>query len=64
MMITEQIDALKVMRIDPIQFLVVPRYVAAFIMMPVLSIYAMAVGLIAGVWIAQTARERATNHIP
>lgn len=55
MMITEQIDALKVMRIDPIQFLVVPRYVAAFCMMPVLSIYAMAVGLIAGIWIAQVA---------
>lgn len=55
MMITEQIDALKVMRIDPIQFLVVPRYVAAFCMMPVLSVYAMAVGLIAGIWIAQIA---------
>lgn len=55
MMITEQIDALRVMRIDPVQFLVVPRYVAAFCMMPVLSVYAMAVGLIAGIWIAQTA---------
>jgi phospholipid/cholesterol/gamma-HCH transport system permease protein len=55
MMITEQIDALKVMKIDPVQFLVVPRYVAAFCMMPVLSIYAMAVGLIAGIWIAQIA---------
>ncbi len=55
MMITEQIDALKVMRIDPVQFLVVPRFVAAFCMMPVLSIYAMAVGLIAGIWIAQVA---------
>lgn len=55
MMITEQIDALKVMRIDPVQFLVVPRYVAAFVMMPVLSVYAMAIGLIAGIWIAQTA---------
>src|SRR5579883_1565052 len=27
MMVTEQIDALKVMRVDPVQFLVVPRYV-------------------------------------
>lgn len=55
MMITEQIDALKVMRIDPVQFLVVPRYLAAAMMIPVLSVYAMAVGLIAGIWIAQVA---------
>ncbi|MBX9691158.1 MAG: ABC transporter permease [Cyanobacteria bacterium] len=52
---TEQIDALKVMRIDPVQFLVVPRYIAGLCMMPVLSIYAMAVGLIAGILIAQGA---------
>lgn len=55
MMITEQIDALKVMRVSPVQFLVVPRYVASLIMMPVLSIYAMAVGLIAGIVIAEAA---------
>ncbi|HEY9774521.1 MAG TPA: ABC transporter permease [Planktothrix sp.] len=55
MMITEQIDALKVMRIDPVEFLVVPRYVAAAIMLPVLSVYAMAIGLIAGIVIAQGA---------
>jgi phospholipid/cholesterol/gamma-HCH transport system permease protein len=52
MMITEQIDALKVMRIDPIEFLVVPRYLAAIFMMPVLSVYAMFIGLIAGINIA------------
>lgn len=55
MMITEQIDALTVMRVDPIEFLVVPRYVAAMCMMPVLSIYAMAIGLIAGINIAYAA---------
>lgn len=55
MMITEQIDALKVMRIDPIQFLVVPRYVAGLCMMPVLSVYAMAIGLVAGIFIASSA---------
>jgi phospholipid/cholesterol/gamma-HCH transport system permease protein len=55
MMITEQIDALKIMRIDPVQFLVVPRYLAGVMMMPVLSIYAMLIGLLAGIWIAHTA---------
>jgi len=55
MMITEQIDALQVMRIDPVEYLVVPRYVAGMLMMPVLSIYAMAIGLIAGIQIANSA---------
>lgn len=55
MMITEQIDALKVMRIDPVEFLVVPRYVAAILMVPVLSVYAMFIGLIAGINIAYLA---------
>ena len=55
MMITEQIDALHVMRIDPVEFLVVPRYMAGLLMMPVLSIYAMAIGLVAGIQIANSA---------
>jgi phospholipid/cholesterol/gamma-HCH transport system permease protein len=61
MMISEQIDALKVMRIDPVEFLVVPRYVAAAFTIPILSVYAMAVGLIAGVIIAQTAANVPPN---
>jgi phospholipid/cholesterol/gamma-HCH transport system permease protein len=52
MMITEQIDALQVMRVNPVQFLVVPRYLAGITMMPVLSIYAMFIGLLAGIIIA------------
>ncbi len=55
MMISEQIDALTVMRIDPIQYLVVPRYIAGMTMMPVLSIYAMLIGLAAGIYIANAA---------
>ncbi len=55
MMITEQIDALKVMRVDPVKFLVVPRYTAALVMIPTLSVYAMFIGLIAGIVIAQGA---------
>ncbi len=52
MNISEQIDALKVMRIDPIRYLVVPRFVGAMAMMPVLSIYAMGIGIFAGMVIA------------
>src|SRR5580658_5897913 len=55
MMITERIDALKVMRIDPVQFLVVPRYLAGLFMMPVLAIYSMFIGLFSGIMIAHSA---------
>src|SRR5277367_4122176 len=55
MMITEQIDALHVMRVDPVQFLVVPRCLAGLLMLPVLSIYAMFIGLLAGILIAHSA---------
>lgn len=57
MMITEQIDALKIMKIDPVEYLVVPRYLAGILMMPILSIYAMAVGLLAGIIVAQVAAD-------
>lgn len=55
MMITEQIDALEVMHIDKVEFLVVPRYLAGVMMMPVLSVYAMFMGLLAGILIANGA---------
>jgi phospholipid/cholesterol/gamma-HCH transport system permease protein len=38
MRVTEQIDALTVMAVNPIQFLVVPRLIAAIIMIPALTI--------------------------
>lgn len=39
MRISEQVDALEVMAIDPIEFLVVPRVMAGFMMMPLLAIF-------------------------
>ena len=50
MKVTEQIDALRVMAANPISFLVVPRFVALVLMMPVLVIMANLVGNIGG-WI-------------
>ncbi len=39
MKISEQIDALEVMAVNPIEYLVSPRVVAGFLMMPLLSIF-------------------------
>ncbi len=48
MRVTEQIDALRVMALNPIQYLVVPRMLASFIMLPILTSIANFVGIIGG----------------
>jgi phospholipid/cholesterol/gamma-HCH transport system permease protein len=40
MKVSEQIDALRVMSIDPIRYIVMPRLVSLFLMMPILTLFA------------------------
>ena len=49
MKVNEEIEALKVMAISPIRFLVVPRYLALMIMLPILTVFGNCIGL-AGGW--------------
>lgn len=48
MKVTEQIDALKALKVDPFQYLFVPRVLAGTIMMPFVVVIASAVGIIVG----------------
>lgn len=48
MQITEQIDALKTLCIDPYQYLIVPRILAGTIILPFLTILSMLFGIIGG----------------
>lgn len=48
MQVTEQIDALHTLATNPIKFLIVPRFLAALFVMPVLVILADIVGIIGG----------------
>jgi phospholipid/cholesterol/gamma-HCH transport system permease protein len=48
MQITEQIDALRTLRINPYHYLVVPRIVAATVILPFLTIFSMACGILGG----------------
>lgn len=52
MKVTEQIDALGSLAISPIKFLVVPRLLATFVMLPMLTLYANAVGVTGGLLVA------------
>ncbi len=50
MKVTEQIDALRVMAANPVSFLVVPRFIAIVLMMPVLVVFANMIGNVGG-WV-------------
>ena len=57
MRVTEQIDALETLAYDPIAYLVVPRLIAALVMLPVLTILADAVGVGTAMFTAVTATD-------
>jgi len=48
MRVTEQVDALTVMAINPVQYLVLPRIVAGVIMLPLLTIISDVMGILGG----------------
>ncbi|HET9356097.1 MAG TPA: ABC transporter permease [Sphingomicrobium sp.] len=55
MKLTEEIDAMRTIGVSPVEALVVPRMMAAIVMMPLLSFYAMILAIAGGgifVWIA------------
>ncbi|HEY4255236.1 MAG TPA: ABC transporter permease [Chlamydiales bacterium] len=52
MKVTEQIDALKSMAVDPNAYLVAPRFIAGFVMIPLLTMFSIAMGIFGGYLIA------------
>jgi len=48
MKVTEQIEALETMALNPVRFLVVPRFLALVVMLPVLTVIGDIVGMIGG----------------
>ncbi|MDD3149443.1 MAG: ABC transporter permease [Candidatus Gastranaerophilales bacterium] len=57
MKVTEQIDAMKVLKIDPIEYLIVPRFLAGAFTMPFVIILANIVGIFGGFITAKTTAE-------
>ncbi len=54
MEVTEQIDALYILRTDPLDYLVTPRLVACVLMIPLLTIVSLLTGLSGGMIIARS----------
>ena len=52
MRVTEQIDALYMLKTDPIDYLVIPRVIACALMLPALTLLSLVTGLLGGLLIA------------
>lgn len=52
MRVTEQIDALYMLKTDPIDYLVIPRVIACCLMLPILTMLSLITGMIGGLLIA------------
>jgi phospholipid/cholesterol/gamma-HCH transport system permease protein len=61
MRVTEQVDAMETMGISPIRYLVVPRFVAAMVMLPILTIFADVIAIFGG-YLVSVATLSITPH--
>ena len=61
MKVSEEIEALEVMAINPIRFLVVPRFLAMLVMLPVLTVFGNYIGFVGGWSICHFALNMDTN---
>lgn len=52
MRVTEQIDALQMLKSDPIDYLVIPRVIACAMMLPLLNVLSFITGMIGGLLVA------------
>lgn len=52
MRVTEQIDALRSMAVDPLRYLVAPRFIAGTVMLPILTVFSSIMGIVGGYVIA------------
>ncbi len=52
MKVTEQIDALRVMAVSPVNYLIVPRMIACMIVVPILTVFGDIIGVIGGWFVA------------
>jgi phospholipid/cholesterol/gamma-HCH transport system permease protein len=48
MKVTEQLDAMSIMAIDPVRYLALPRFLAGVLMFPVITIFADTVAIVGG----------------
>jgi len=61
MRVTEQIDALETLAIPPVRYLVMPRFLAATIMLPVVTVFADVIGILGGLVVAYMSYDQSPH---
>lgn len=61
MKVTEQLDALEILSVDPVKYLVMPRLVAAIVMLPLMVILADAIAVFGGFVVATLSFDQAPH---
>ena len=62
MKVSEEIDSLRTLGVSPFDFLVMPRVLALFIMIPLLTLYADVVGIIGGMMVGTLVVGFSVDH--
>ena len=62
MKVTEQIDALRVMAVSPVDYLIVPRMLACMIVVPLLTVFGDLIGVFGG-WIVAVYYSGISSHL-
>ncbi|MBI4551244.1 MAG: ABC transporter permease [Candidatus Latescibacteria bacterium] len=60
MRVTEQLDAMEVMALDPIIHLAIPRILAGMVMLPILVVFSDLIGILSGMFVAVTTMDVTT----
>lgn len=61
MQVTEQIDAIRSMSVNPLRYLVAPRFIAGVLMMPLLTVFSSIMGIIGGYIVATGVYKMPSN---
>ena len=62
MKVTEQIDALRVMAVSPVNYLIVPRMIACMIAVPLLTVFGDIIGVLGG-WVVATQYSGISSYL-
>lgn len=62
MKVTEQIDALRVMAVSPVNYLIVPRMIACMIAVPILTVFGDIIGVLGG-WVVATQYSGISSYV-
>lgn len=63
MTVTEQVDALRALATSPVEYLVVPRLVAAVVILPVITVFANAAGMLGAFILAVTQGVNISEYV-